>query len=164
MSKLNREAIEQALRQLTDPHLSQDPVSADCVRDIRIDSGKVAVDVVLGYAADRFKDDWASTMQNALEQLPGVEQASVSVAWQVPAQPALDVPETLAGVKNVIAVASGKGGVGKSTTAANLALALVNEGAKVGMLDADIYGPSQGIMLGVASGTRPGVQIGRAHV
>lgn len=157
MSKLNREAIEQALRQLTDPHLSQDPVSADCVRDIRIDSGKVAVDVVLGYAADRFKDDWASTMQNALEQLPGVEQASVSVAWQVPAQPALDVPETLAGVKNVIAVASGKGGVGKSTTAANLALALVNEGAKVGMLDADIYGPSQGIMLGVASGTRPGV-------
>ncbi len=158
MNQLNRPAIEQALRQLTDPHLNQDPVSADCIRDIQIDDGKVSVDVVLGYAADQFQQGWAQMLQSSIEQLAGVEQAQVNVSWMVPAQPANDVEPALAAVKNVIAVASGKGGVGKSTTAANLALALAREGAKVGVLDADIYGPSQGIMLGVPSGTRPQVQ------
>lgn len=158
MSQLNREAIEQALRQLTDPHLNQDPVSAECIKDIRINADQVSIEVELGYAADQFANSWAQTMQQHIEQLDGVKQAQVNVTWQVPAQPSIEVAPSLAGIKNVIAVASGKGGVGKSTTAANLALALAREGAKVGILDADIYGPSQGIMFGVPSGTRPGVQ------
>lgn len=158
MSQLNREAIEQALRQLTDPHLNQDPVSAECIKDIRINADQVSIEVELGYAAEQFANSWAQTMQQHIEQLDGVKQAQVKVTWQVPAQPSIEVAPSLAGVKNVIAVASGKGGVGKSTTAANLALALAREGAKVGILDADIYGPSQGIMFGVPSGTRPGVQ------
>lgn len=158
MSQLNREQVESALRKLTDPHLNQDPVSADCVKDIRIQGGKVEVDVELGYAADQFKSAWAQMLQMTLEQLAGVSQAVVTVSCKVQAQAAVSDVDTLSKVKNVIAVASGKGGVGKSTTAANLALALAREGAKVGVLDADIYGPSQGIMFGIASGTRPGVQ------
>ncbi|MCK9237151.1 MAG: iron-sulfur cluster carrier protein ApbC [Thiopseudomonas sp.] len=158
MSQLNREQIESALRELTDPHLNQDPVSAECVKDIRINGSSVVVDVVLGYAADQFKQGWAQVLQSTVEQVEGVSQAQVNVSWQVPAQPNAGAPDTLAQVKNVIAVASGKGGVGKSTTAANLALALAREGAKVGVLDADIYGPSQGIMFGIPAGTRPAVQ------
>lgn len=158
MSQLNREQIESALRELTDPHLNQDPVSAECIKDIRIQDGKVEVDVELGYAADQFKNAWAQVMQMTLEQLDGVSEAVVNVSWRVQAQAAVAQVDTLSKVKNVIAVASGKGGVGKSTTAANLALALAREGAKVGVLDADIYGPSQGIMFGVPAGTRPSVQ------
>ncbi len=158
MSQLNREQIESALRELTDPHLNQDPVSAECVKDIRTNGSSVVVDVVLGYAADQFKQGWAQLLQSAVEQVAGVSQAQVNVSWQVSAQPNVGAPDTLAQVRNVIAVASGKGGVGKSTTAANLALALAREGAKVGVLDADIYGPSQGIMFGIPAGTRPAVQ------
>lgn len=158
MSQLAREQIEIALRQLTDPHLNQDPVSAGCIKDVRIQDGRVEVDVELGYAAEQFKNAWSQMLQMTLEQLEGVAQAQVNVSWAVSAQPMPNTTETLAGVKNIIAVSSGKGGVGKSTTAANLALALAREGAKVGVLDADIYGPSQGIMLGVPAGTRPGVQ------
>lgn len=158
MSQPNPEQVENVLRGLTDPHLDQDPVSAGCVRDIRIRDGKVEVDLQLGYAADQFKAGWAQMLQMQLEQLDGVSSASVSVDWSVPAQAGMAGPDTLSQVKNVIAVASGKGGVGKSTTAANLALALAREGARVGVLDADIYGPSQGIMFGIAAGTRPGVQ------
>lgn len=158
MTPPNREAIEVVLRGLTDPHLNQDPVSAGCVRDIRTQDGAVEVDVQLGYAADQFKNGWAQMMQMQLEQLDGVREARVQVSWDVPAQAGMPGAEMLAQVKNVIAVSSGKGGVGKSTTAANLALALACEGAKVGVLDADVYGPSQGIMLGVRSGTRPQVR------
>ncbi len=158
MSQPSREQVENQLRGLTDPHLNQDPLSAGCVRDIRIDQGNVEVDVQLGYAADQFKTGWAQMLQMQLEQLEGVSSARVDVGWEVPAQSGMAGPDVLSQVKNVIAVASGKGGVGKSTTAANLALALAREGAKVGVLDADIYGPSQGIMFGVAPGTRPGVK------
>jgi ATP-binding protein involved in chromosome partitioning len=97
-------------------------------------------------------------LQMALENLEGVERAQVQVDCLIEAHKAQDQVPALANVKNVIAVASGKGGVGKSTTAANLALALAREGAKVGILDADIYGPSQGIMFGIPEGTRPEVK------
>ncbi len=158
MPRPSLEQVENVLRGLIDPHLNQDPLSAGCVQDIRIQGDRVEVDVQLGYAADQFKNGWAQMLQMQLEQLAGVVSARVNVGWDVPAQAGMAGPETLAQVKNVIAVASGKGGVGKSTTAANLALALAREGAKVGVLDADIYGPSQGIMFGLPAGTRPGVK------
>ncbi len=155
---LTRAQVETVLRQFTDPHLDQDPVSAGCLREVDIQGGKVRVRLQLGYAAGLFKSGWAQTLQMALENLEGVDSAQVQVDCVIESHKAQEQVPALGNVKNIIAVASGKGGVGKSTTAANLALALAREGARVGILDADIYGPSQGIMFGIAEGTRPKIR------
>jgi ATP-binding protein involved in chromosome partitioning len=155
---LTRAQVEATLRQFTDPHLDQDPVSAGCLREVDIQGGKVRVLIQLGYAAGLFRSGWAQTLQMALESLDGVDSAQVQVECVIESHKAQEQIPALGNVKNIIAVASGKGGVGKSTTAANLALALAREGARVGILDADIYGPSQGIMFGIAEGTRPKIR------
>jgi len=158
MTTITRELVEATLRQYIDPHLNQDPVRAGCLREIDIQGERVSVRLELGYAAGLFKNGWAQMLSLALENLDGVTQAKVQVDCVIAPHKAQAQVPALANVKNVVAVASGKGGVGKSTTAANLALALAREGAKVGILDADIYGPSQGVMFGIAEGTRPQVK------
>jgi ATP-binding protein involved in chromosome partitioning len=149
MAAVSKLQVEAALKEVTDPYLKQDLVSAKAIKSIDIDGGKVVIDVVLGYPAKGWQAALAEKLKTAVGALSGVSDTTVNISWKIVAHAVQRGVKPLEGVKNMIAVASGKGGVGKSTVAANLALALSAEGANVGMLDADIYGPSQPRMLGV---------------
>ena len=139
-----------ALSAVIDPLTGQDWVSGKQLKSLHVAQGKATVAIVLGYPAQSRWTDYTALVEQALQGVEGI--TSVEVNWstkvQIHAAPRGQTP--LPGVKNLIGVASGKGGVGKSTTAINLALALAAEGASVGMLDADIYGPSQPLMMGLS--------------
>ena len=141
--------VQGSLHSLIDPNTGRDFGSTKSVRKLQIDGANVAVDLQLGYPAKSQHEALRKLVQAALASLPGVGKVNVTIGHKIASHAVQRGVKLIPGVKNIIAVASGKGGVGKSTVAANLALGLAAEGAQVGVLDADIYGPSQPMMLGV---------------
>lgn len=147
---ISEEQVKAALQTFGDPATGKDYVAGKEARNIRIDGNDVSLDIVLGYPAKSVIESIRDELTRRVAGIPGVGRVSIDVQVKIVPHAVQRGLKLLGGVKNVIAVASGKGGVGKSTTAVNLALALAAEGARAGLLDADIYGPSQQVMMGLS--------------
>jgi ATP-binding protein involved in chromosome partitioning len=160
MNQLTEQLILDSLRQIKDPDLHKDIVTLGFIRDLKIDGGNVSFRIVLTTPACPVKAEMESAAKEIVGSLPGVTAVKVTMDAEVPKGRGLGEKLVIEGVRNIVAVSSGKGGVGKSTVAVNLAVSLALDGARVGLMDADVYGPNVPIMLG-ASEARPEVDVNK---
>ena len=148
MNQLTEELVLNSLKQIIDPDLKKDIVSLGFVRDLKIEGGDVSFRIVLTTPACPVKEEMEGMSREIVRVLPGVANVNVTMDAEVPQGRGIANNVAIPGVKNIVAVSSGKGGVGKSTVAVNLAVALAADGARVGLMDADVYGPNVPMMLG----------------
>jgi ATP-binding protein involved in chromosome partitioning len=160
MSQLTEELILDALRQIVDPDLHKDIVTLGFIKDLKIEGGQVSFRIVLTTPACPVKEQMEGAAKELVAAIPGVQSVSVKMDAEVPKGRGIGEKVSVPGVRNIIAVSSGKGGVGKSTVAVNVAVSLALDGARVGLMDADVYGPNVPIMLG-ASEARPEIDVNK---
>ncbi|MCK5649173.1 MAG: iron-sulfur cluster carrier protein ApbC [Gammaproteobacteria bacterium] len=144
------EQVEEKLKEFIDPYLESDLVSAHCVKNTQVEGSKAIVDIELGFPHKGYQQELSEKLTALLTEIDGIDDVQINVSSKIVVHAVQKGVQPIQGVKNIVAVASGKGGVGKSTTTVNIALALAAEGARVAVLDADIYGPSMPRMLGIS--------------
>ncbi|HYG11272.1 MAG TPA: Mrp/NBP35 family ATP-binding protein [Pyrinomonadaceae bacterium] len=151
MAQITEQSVLAALGRVRDPDLHKDIVTLGFVRDLRIDGGEVSFRIVLTTPACPVREQLQDEARRVVSEIPGVSKINVTMDAEVPKGRGIGDKVVVPGVRNIVAVSSGKGGVGKSTVAVNLAVSLALDGARVGLMDADVYGPNVPLMLGAGN-------------